>query len=87
MADEDEGPVWQGGEGEEDQQDPQGRTALMRAAAGGDEAEVERLLALGADPALRDAGGLSAGDHARAGGHAALAERFGPAEDAERTLR
>jgi hypothetical protein len=45
-------------------QDSDGRTLLMEAAAIGDVAEVKRLLALGANPALKDADGYSALMHA-----------------------
>jgi hypothetical protein len=45
-------------------QDSEGRTLLMEAAANGDVAEVKRLLALGANPALKDADGYSALMHA-----------------------
>jgi uncharacterized protein len=38
---------------------------------------VELLLAHGADPTMRDGEGLTAGDHAQKGGHAALADRLG----------
>ena len=49
--------------------DVNGRTALMTAAARGDEALVRLLLDAGANTALRDQNGLSAADHARQAGH------------------
>ncbi len=47
-----------------DDQDSDGRTALMEAARFGDLAEVRKLLALGVDPALKDEDGFSALMHA-----------------------
>jgi ankyrin repeat protein len=52
--------------------DPQGRTALMRAALQGDAERVRQLIEAGADPLRRDREGLSAADLARAAGHEAL---------------
>jgi ankyrin repeat protein len=45
-----------------------GFTPLMEAALNGHVELVELLLAFGADPTLRDAGGHSAAHHARSGG-------------------
>ncbi|HEY3065102.1 MAG TPA: ankyrin repeat domain-containing protein [Methylomirabilota bacterium] len=53
-----------------------GFTPLMEAAFNGQVEMVDLLLAHGADPGLRDEKNLSAADHARARGHAALAERL-----------
>ncbi|MEZ5608682.1 MAG: ankyrin repeat domain-containing protein [Burkholderiaceae bacterium] len=53
--------------------DPDGRTALMRAAARGDAAQVQRLLDAGADPRRTDPQGHSAADYARRAGHVTLA--------------
>jgi hypothetical protein len=53
-----------------------GVTPLMAAAAGGHEAVVEVLLACGADAARCDARGRRAAAHARAAGHAHLAQRW-----------
>jgi ankyrin repeat protein len=65
-----------------DQTDPQGRTALMLAAARGDTALVQRLLAAGADANRRDARGRTAADHARLAGHEALARHLTPSPGA-----
>ncbi|MDR3472558.1 MAG: ankyrin repeat domain-containing protein [Devosia sp.] len=54
----------------------QGFVALHTAAIHGDALMAGLLLLFGADPARRDAGGKSAADHARAGGHDWLAERL-----------
>lgn len=54
-----------------------GWTPLQGAAQTGDEATVDRLLAAGADPALRNDGGRSAADVAREAGHLDLAARLG----------
>jgi uncharacterized protein len=51
-----------------------GETFLMHAAEGGKPEAVDYLLALGADPGQRDPRGKTAADHAKAYGHAALAE-------------
>ncbi|HYS94096.1 MAG TPA: ankyrin repeat domain-containing protein [Candidatus Acidoferrales bacterium] len=53
-----------------------GFTPLMEAAFNGQADMVETLLGHGADPGLRDEEGRSAADHARARGHAAVAERL-----------
>ena len=65
---------------------PDGMTPVMAAAAGGHEAVVELLLKRGADPALRDERGRSAAAHARAAGHAHLAERLDTVVDKEKTI-
>lgn len=65
---------------------PGGVTPLMAAAAGGHEEVVEVLLACGADAAKRDARGRSAAAHARAAGHANLAERLDTVVDKDRTI-
>ena len=65
---------------------PGGVTPLMAAAAAGHEAVVELLLARGADAAKRDAQGHSAAHHARAAGHAHLAERLDTVVDKDRTI-
>jgi uncharacterized protein len=52
-------------------------TPLMEAGFNGQAEMVELLLSHGADPALRDERGLTAADHARQNGHAAVAERLG----------
>jgi len=49
-------------------------TALMFAAAEGQDAIVRRLLESGADPTLSDADGETAGDFAKANGHAKVLE-------------
>lgn len=54
-----------------------GSTPLMEAAFNGQVDMVEILLDHGADPRLRDDEGRTASDHARARGHASLAERLG----------
>jgi ankyrin repeat protein len=54
----------------------QGFVALHTAAIHGDALMAGLLLLFGADPALRDASGKSAADHARANGHEWLAERL-----------
>ena len=54
-----------------------GFTPLMEAAFNGQVDMVEVLLDHGADPRLRDEEGRTAADHARAQGHASLAERLG----------
>lgn len=54
-----------------------GFTPLMEAAYNGQVDMVEILLQHGADPRLRDEEGRTAADHARAQGHASLAERLG----------
>ena len=63
-----------------------GITPLMAAAAGGHEAVVEVLLACGADASKRDAKGRSAAAHARAAGHAHLAERLDTVVDKDQTI-
>lgn len=57
-----------------DARDSAGRTALMLAAANGQTATVQKLLALGANPALVDHEGLSAARRARQLGHARIAD-------------
>lgn len=57
-----------------DARDSAGRTALMLAAANGQTATVQKLLALGANPALVDHEGLSAAQQARRLGHIRIAE-------------
>jgi hypothetical protein len=64
---------------------PGGMTPLMAAAAAGHEAVVELLLERGADAAKRDAEGRSAAHHARAAGHAHLAERLDTIVDKDQT--
>jgi ankyrin repeat protein len=54
-----------------------GFTPLMEAGLNGQIELIELLLAFGADPALRDGEGRTAGDHARARGHDEAAERLG----------
>ena len=61
-------------------------TALMGAAAGGNEAAVELLLQCGADPSRRDTRGRSAAAYARAAGHLHLAERLDTVVDIEKTM-
>jgi hypothetical protein len=61
-------------------------TALMGAAAGGNEAAVELLLQCGADPSRRDTRGRSAAAYARAAGHPHLAERLDTVVDIEKTM-
>ena len=58
------------GEGE------RGFTPLMEAAYNGQAEMVQALISRGADRGLRDENGLTAADHARAQGHAALAGRL-----------
>jgi ankyrin repeat protein len=53
-----------------------GFTPLMEAAFNGQVEMVELLLRHGADPSMKDDDGKTAADHARARGHAALAERL-----------
>lgn len=53
-----------------------GFTALHAAAQHGDSAQVGMLLLFGANPFLRNLQGKHAADHARAGGHAWLADRL-----------
>ena len=65
---------------------PDGITPLMAAAAGGHEAVVEALLERGADAAKRDAQGRSAAAHARAAGHAHLAERLDTVVNKDQTI-
>ena len=65
---------------------PDGVTPLMAAAAGGHEAVVEALLERGADAAKRDAQGRSAAAHARAAGHAHLAERLDTVVNKDQTI-
>ena len=72
---------------EEGQPDRRGSmTALMGAAAGGNEAAVELLLQCGADPSRRDTRGRSAAAYARAAGHPHLAERLDTVVDIEKTM-
>jgi hypothetical protein len=47
---------------------------------------VELLLSRGADPSLRDEQGRSAAAHARAAGHAHLAEQLDTVIDKEKTI-
>lgn len=54
-----------------------GFTPLMEAAFNGQVDMVEALLSHGADRSLQDEDGRTAADHARARGHAELAERLG----------
>jgi FOG: Ankyrin repeat len=54
-----------------------GFTPLMEAAFNGQVDMVQILLDHGADPQLRDEEGRTAADHARARGHASLAESLG----------
>jgi ankyrin repeat protein len=49
----------------------------MEAALNGQLDLIDLLLAFGADPALRDGGGRSASDYARARGHDEAAARLG----------
>jgi hypothetical protein len=65
---------------------PGGVTPLMAAAARGHEAVVEALLERGADAAKRDAQGRSAAAHARAAGHAHLAERLDTVVNKDQTI-
>jgi ankyrin repeat protein len=58
----------------------------MAAAGGGHEAVVEALLERGADAAKRDAQGRSAAAHARAAGHAHLAERLDTVVNKDQTI-
>lgn len=57
-----------------DARDTAGRTALMIAALNGHTAAVQKLLALGAQTTLVDGDGLTAAQHARRWGYAALAD-------------
>jgi len=57
-----------------DARDGAGRTALMLAAMNGQTDTVQKLLALGANPALVDREGLNAAGHARQRGHARIAD-------------
>jgi hypothetical protein len=50
-----------------------GNSALMAAAASGNEATVRTLLLTGADPYLRNRQGMQAADLAERGGHAPIA--------------
>lgn len=61
-------------------------TALMVAAARGDERCIALLLEHGADPALRDRRGRTAADWAALHGHAELARRLGLGAEAERAV-
>ncbi|WP_149535254.1 ankyrin repeat domain-containing protein [Siccirubricoccus phaeus] len=68
--------------------DPAGPpTALMAAAAAGQEEAVALLLEHGADPALRDRQGRTAADLAAAAGHHALHRRLATQAESERMLR
>ncbi len=49
---------------------------LLAAALAGDDAEVERLIACGADPMWPDEEGLTPADRAARAGHRALAQRM-----------
>jgi len=53
-----------------------GFTPLMSAAQNGDDIVVDLLLAAGADPALEDDAGLTAGSHAAKARHSMIAERL-----------
>ncbi|CAN7576984.1 hypothetical protein LJR066_004077 [Acidovorax sp. LjRoot66] len=57
-----------------DARDNAGKTALMLAAMGGQTTTVQKLLALGANPALVDREGLGAAQHARRLGYTRIAE-------------
>lgn len=57
-----------------DARDNAGRTALMLAAMSGQTTAVQKLLALGANPALVDREGLNAAQHARRLGHTRIAD-------------
>lgn len=57
-----------------DARDNAGRTALMLAAMSGQTTTVQKLLALGANPALVDREGLGAAQHARRLGYTRIAE-------------
>ncbi len=57
-----------------DASDSAGKTALMLAALNGQAATVQKLLALGANPALADREGLNAAQHARRLGYQRIAE-------------
>lgn len=57
-----------------DARDNAGRTALMLAAMSGQPSTVQKLLALGANPALADREGLNAAQHARRLGHTRIAD-------------
>ena len=57
-----------------DARDGAGRTSLMLAAMNGQTDTVQKLLALGANPALVDHEGLNAAGHARQRGHARIAD-------------
>lgn len=57
-----------------DARDNTGRTALMLAAVNGQTTAVQKLLALGANPALVDREGLGAAQHARRLGYTRIAE-------------
>lgn len=59
-----------------DARDRLGRTALMLAAMHSQTATVQKLLALGANPALVDHEGLTAAQLARRQGHARLADQL-----------
>ncbi len=63
---------------------PNGNTALMMAAAFGDQRSAEVLLAKGADPRLVNKAGSTAADLARAQGRERLAERLAMAAKASR---
>ena len=57
-----------------DARDGAGRTALMLAAMNGQTDTVQKLLALGANPALVDREGLNVAGHARQRGHTHIAD-------------
>jgi hypothetical protein len=65
---------------------PGGVTPLMAAAAGGHEEVVELLLERGADASKRDVEGCTAAAHARAAGHAHLAERLDTVVNKDQTI-
>ncbi len=63
-----------------DARDNAGRTALMLAAMNGQSTTVQKLLALGANPALVDREGLSAAQQARRLGYTRIAEMIDAAK-------
>ena len=62
-----------------DARDNAGRTALMLAAVHGQTTTVQKLLALGANPALVDREGLNAAQQARRLGYTRIADLIGAA--------
>jgi ankyrin repeat protein len=67
-----------------DTTDAEGRTALMLAAARGDEVLVRELLQAGVDVRRVDNDNLTAADHARRAGHEALARQIEAAVSGQR---